>query len=54
MFTVIDKTTGEVITVYALSGSYFLIYNAELDWWFYKPINECRPVVEGSRNDEKI
>ena len=45
MFNVIDKNTGEVFTVYGLNGMYFLIYNAELDWWFYKDMSECRPYV---------
>lgn len=44
MFKVIDKTTGEIFTVYGLNGTYFLCYNAELDYWFYKYIEECRPV----------
>ena len=43
MFKVIDKTTGEIFTVYGLNGTYFLCYNAELDYWFYKYIEECRP-----------
>ena len=45
MFKVIDKTTGEAFTVYGLNGTHFLIYNAKLDWWYYKPIDECRPVA---------
>lgn len=44
MFKVSDKTTGEVFTVYGLNGTHFLCYNAELDWWFFKNIEECRPV----------
>ena len=44
MFKVIEKTTGEIFTVYGLNGTHFLCYNAELDWWFYKNIEECRPV----------
>ena len=45
MFKVMDKNTGEVFTVYGLNGMYFLIYNEELDWWFYKDMGECRPYV---------
>lgn len=52
MFKVIDKTTGEVFTVYGLIGTHFLIYNAEYDWWFYKNMNECRPYHSG--DDFKI
>ena len=43
MFKVIDKTTGEVFTVYGLNGTHFLIYDSKIDWWFYKPIDECKP-----------
>lgn len=43
MFKVIDKTTGEIYTVYGLNGTSFLLYNVDLDWWFYKDIDECRP-----------
>lgn len=45
MFKVIDKTTGEVFTVYGLNGTHFLIYDAVHDWWFYKDMNECRPYI---------
>lgn len=48
MFKVIDKTTGEAFTVYGLNGTYFLIYNAELDYWYYKEMNECKPLEEGT------
>ena len=47
MFKVIDKTTGEVFTVYGLNGTHFLIYDSEHDWWFFKLIDECRPYVSG-------
>ncbi len=43
MFRVIDKTTGEVFTVYGLNGTHFLIYDAVHDWWFFKPMEECKP-----------
>lgn len=43
MFKVIDKTTDEIFTVYGLNGTHFLIYKEELDWWYFKPIDECRP-----------
>ena len=43
MFKVIDKTTGELFTVYGLNGTHFLIYDSKIDWWFYKPIDECKP-----------
>ena len=46
MFKVIDKTTGEIYTVYGLHGTSFLLYNVDLDWWFYKDIDECRPMEE--------
>lgn len=46
MFNVIDKNTGEVFTVYGLNGTHFLLYNAELDCWFYKDISHCVPVEE--------
>ena len=46
MFKVMDKTTGEVFTVYGLNGTYFLVYNAAFDWWFYKDMEECRPVED--------
>lgn len=46
MFKVEDKTTGEIITVYGLNGAFFLIYDTVHDWWFYKPIEECRPVAD--------
>lgn len=50
MFKVIDKTTGEIFTVYGYNGTHFLIYNSELDWWYFKNIDECRPVA-GERKD---
>ena len=43
MFKVIDKTTGEVFTVYGLNATHFLIYDAVHDWWFFKPVDECKP-----------
>lgn len=46
MFKVTDKTTGEIFTVYGTNGTHFLCYNAELDYWFYKYIEECRPLVD--------
>lgn len=46
MFKVIDKTTGEVFTVYGLNATHFLIYDAVHDWWFFKPVDECRPLTE--------
>lgn len=46
MFKVIDKATGEIHTVYGMNGTHFLLYNAELEWWFYKDMSECRPVEE--------
>ena len=54
MFKVEDKTTGEIYTVYGLNGMYFLVFNPELDWWFYKDMNECRPVAVERKNDEKV
>ena len=62
MFKVEDKETGKIFTVYALNGTHFLTYDKELDWWFFKDINECRPVddlkglmicniAEGGKND---
>lgn len=45
MFKVIDKITGEIHTVYGMNGTHFLIYNSELDWWFYKNMEECRPCI---------
>ena len=52
MFEVIDKTTGEIFTVYGLNGTHFLIYNEELDWWFFKNMDECRPHI--SNDDFKV
>lgn len=46
MFKVISKNTGEIHTVYGTNGTHFLMYNAELDWWYYKPMHECKPVEE--------
>lgn len=46
MFKVEDKTTGEIYTVFATNGTRFLVYNEALEWWFYKDMNECRPVEE--------
>lgn len=46
MFKVQDKTTGEIFTVYGLNGTSFLIYDEKLDWWFYKSVDECRPVED--------
>lgn len=50
MFKVIDKTTGEIFTVYGLVGTHFLCYNADLDWWFYKNMEECRPYIQQETN----
>ncbi len=50
MFKVTDKTTGEIFTVYGTNGTHFLCYNAELDYWFYKYIEECRPHKEQPEN----
>ena len=44
MFKVIDKTTGEIFTVYGTNGTHFVVYDAEHDWWFYKDMSECRPM----------
>lgn len=52
MFKVVDKATGEVFTVYGLNSTHFLIYDAVHDWWFYKDMNECRPVPDCERMDE--
>ena len=46
MFKIEDKTTGEIYTVYGINGTHFLIYDEEHDWWFYKHIEECRPVED--------
>ena len=46
MFKVIDKTTGEIFTVYGLNGTSFLLYDFVNDLWFYKDIDECRPMEE--------
>ena len=53
MFKVEDKTTGERYTVFATNGTHFLVYNEELEWWFYKNIDECRPVEEKGMPDKK-
>lgn len=52
MFKVEDKTTGEIITVYGLYGSHFLIYDEAHDWWLFKNIDECRPVADGPSSEE--
>lgn len=46
MFKVKIAATGEIETVYGLNGTHFLMYNAELDWWYYKEMHECVPVEE--------
>lgn len=45
MFKVVDKTTGEIFTVYGTNGTHFIVYDAEHDWWFYKDMSECRPCI---------
>ena len=32
MFKVIDKTTGEIFTVYGTNGTHFIVYDAEHDF----------------------
>lgn len=52
MFKVEDKTTGEIVTVYGLYGTHFLIFDEAHDWWLYKNIDECRPVAGGPSREE--
>ena len=46
MFRVRHKVSGEVRTVYAMDGLYFMIWNAETRTWCWVPISEYEPVEE--------
>jgi hypothetical protein len=43
MFTVIEKSTGMAVTVYAVYGQYFLVYYELQDVWGYKDMKYYRP-----------
>ena len=42
MFLVKDRD-GNIHAVYAVSGSFFLIYDKEEQLWGYIPMEGCRP-----------
>lgn len=35
MYKVMHKETGEVVTVYGINGTYFLLFNKEEQQWYY-------------------
>lgn len=45
MFEVAHKGTGKVITVYAVSGMLFLVYDPDEELWGYVPMDDYRPVA---------
>ena len=53
MFKVKHKVSGEVRTVYAMDGLYFMIWNAETRTWFWVPILEYEP-VENKNSDNEL
>lgn len=46
MFTVRDKETGEIFTVYAVQGGAFLIYRKlnDQDIWLWEPMGKFEPI----------
>lgn len=46
MFKIVDKMTGEVLTVYGINGTHFLIYDEKMDCWKYYPMNIFRPLED--------
>lgn len=45
MFNVINKNTGETITVYHINGTHFLLWNAEDKHWYYDEMDNYEPVL---------
>ena len=46
MFTVIEKITGMAVTVYAVNGHYFLIYDEQMGRWGYVSMDSYKPATE--------
>ena len=47
MFKVKNTESGEVFTVYAVSGTSFLTYDRNCGLWWWIPMASCEPVEEG-------
>ena len=46
MYEVIHKETGEVVTVYGINGTYFLLFNREEKHWYYAEQENFEPKEE--------
>lgn len=44
MFKVKDKFTGEILTVYAVLGTRFMLWR--YNQWFFEPIEDFEPIEE--------
>ena len=53
MFRVRHKVSGEVRTVYAMDGLYFMVWDAEARTWCWVPISEYEP-VENKNSDNEL
>lgn len=51
MFTVVDKKTGQRVTVYGMDGPWFLVYDDVNCEWIYRRIEEFIPDSE-TRKEE--
>lgn len=45
MFKAINKNTGEVVTVYHINGTHFLLWNIEEKYWYYDEMDNYEPVL---------
>lgn len=46
MYEVIHKETGEVVRVYGINGTYFLLFNQEEQNWYYSEQDNFVPKEE--------
>ena len=46
MFQVVHKETGEIRTVYAVTGNYFMVWNEQEACWDYDAMRNYKPVAD--------
>lgn len=46
MFQVVHKETGEIRTVYAVTGNYFMVWNEQEGCWDYDAMRNYKPVAD--------
>lgn len=47
MYKVRNRSDGSIFTVYAVSGQYFMVWDARGSTWAWLPMEECEPVEDG-------